>query len=85
MDAEVPKYLPYIFRSFQGFRTTDVREFHQTRQMELVLESEPDRVRLCSRCGHQLGEVHDRYRVRARHLKAFNWNVVVVFYREKRH
>ena len=28
--------------------------------------------------------MHDRYWVRARHLKAFNWNVVVCFYREKR-
>lgn len=85
MNAEVPKYLPYIFRSFQGFRTVDIREFHSTRQMEIVLESEASRVRLCNCCGHPLGEIHDRYRVRARHLKAFNWNVSVVFYREKRH
>lgn len=85
MDAKVPSYLPYIFRSFQGFRTTDVREFHNTKQMELVLESEPDRVRLCSRCGCELGECHDHYKVKARHLKAFNWHVSVVFFREKRH
>lgn len=85
MDAKVPGYLPYIFRSFQGFQTVDIREFHKTRLMEIVLESEPDRVRLCNHCGCQLGELHDRYRVKARHLKAFNWNVSVVFFREKRH
>lgn len=85
MDAKVQKYLPYIFRSFQGFRTVDVKEFHSERRMELVLESEPDRVRLCDKCGHKLGNLHDRYWVRARHLKAFNWNVVVCFFREKRH
>lgn len=84
MDAKVPHYLPYIFRSFQGFRTVDVKEFHQDRRMELYLESEEDRVRLCDKCGHKLGNMHDRYWVRARHLRAFNWNVSVCFFREKR-
>lgn len=84
MDAEVPKYLPYIFRSFQGFRTKDVKEFISTKQMEIYLESNPERVRLCSCCGGKLGAMHDRYWVKARHLKAFNWNVSVCFFREKR-
>jgi transposase len=85
MDAKVPNYLPYIFRSFQGFRTKDVKEFHSERRMELILESEPDRVRLCNACGHKLGNLQDRYWVKARHLRAFNWNVSVCFFREKRH
>lgn len=85
MDAKVQGYLPYIFRSFQGFKTIDIKEFHHERRMELYLESEPDRVRLCDKCGHKLGAMHDRYWVKARHLKAFNWNVVVCFFREKRH
>lgn len=84
MDAKVQGYLPYIFRSFQGFQTIDIKEFHSDRRMELILESEPSRVRLCDKCGHKLGNMHDRYWVKARHLKAFNWNVSVCFYREKR-
>jgi transposase len=84
MDAKVPKYLPYIFRSFQGFQTIDIKEFHSDRRMELYLESDMDSTRLCDKCGHKLGVVHDRYRVRARHLKAFGWSVVVCFFREKR-
>jgi transposase len=85
MDAKVPKYLPYIFRCFQGFQTIDIKEYHQDRRMELHLASEPERTRLCDKCGFKLGNFHDRYPVRARHLKAFNWNVIVCFFREKRH
>jgi transposase len=84
MDAKAQKYLPYIFRSFQGYQTKDVKEFHTDRRMELILESEPDRIRICNCCGHNLGNLHDKYWVRARHLKAFNWNVSVCFFREKR-
>ena len=84
MDAEVPKYLPYIFRSFQGFQTIDVKESHVHRHMELILESNSDRARLCSACGSKLGNCHDRYWVKARHLRAFGWTVSVCFFREKR-
>jgi transposase len=84
MDAKASGYLPYIFRSFQGFQTVDVKEFRKDCRMELILESNKDRVRLCNRCGHKLGPMHDRYWVKARHLKAFNWNVEVCFFREKR-
>ena len=84
MDARINFYVPYIFRSFQGFQTKDIKEFHSERRMELYLESNADRVRLCDKCGHVLGNMHDRYWVRARHLRAFNWNVVVCFFREKR-
>jgi len=50
MDAKVQRYLPYIFRSFQGFRTKDVKEFHSEQRMELILESKKDRVRLWNCC-----------------------------------
>lgn len=85
MDAKVQGYLPYIFRSFQGFRTKDVKEFHSEQRMEIILESKPNRVRLCNVCGHKLGNLHDRYWVKAKHLRAFSWNVSVCFFREKRH
>lgn len=85
MDAKVPKYLPLIFRSFQGYVTKDVKEFKSEHRMQIHLESEPDRVRLCNACGHKLAHYHDRYFVRAKHIRAFNWNVEICFFREKRH
>lgn len=84
MDAKVQGYLPYIFRSFQGFRTKDIKEYRSDNHMELILESNSDRVRLCNCCGKKLGTMHDRYWVKARHLRAFNWTVSVCFFREKR-
>lgn len=85
MDAKTSIYIPYIFKTFQGFHTKDIKEFIKSRQMEIILESNEDRIRLCNCCGHQLGNMHDRYWVKARHLKAFNWNVSVCFFREKRY
>lgn len=85
MDAKVPNYLPYIFRSFQGYIVRDVKEFHSERRMELHLEPEVDKKRLCHYCGTELGNYHDKYHVRAKHLKAFNWSVELCFFREKRH
>lgn len=85
MDAKASGYLPYIFRSFQGFQTKDIKEYRKDCRMEIVLESDKERKRLCNRCGHELGAMHDRYWVKAKHLKAFNWSVEVCFFREKRH
>jgi transposase len=84
MDAKGSNYLPYIFRSFQGFKVTDIKESIVDRHMQVYLESEADRVRLCNCCGHKLGEKKDQYWVKAKHLKAFNWTVEVCFFREKR-
>jgi len=84
MDAKVHGYLPYIFRSFQGFKVKDFKEFIPKRHMEIHLESEADRKRLCNACGGALGQCHDRYWVKAKHLKAFNWTVEICFFREKR-
>ena len=85
MDAKVGNYLPYVFRNFQGFKTVDVREFIKEQRMELVLEPESNRSRICNACGEALGELHSRYHVKARHLRAFGWTVSVTFFREKRH
>lgn len=78
-------YLPYIFRQFQGYIVRDIKEYHLKQSMELHLESNEDRIRLCNSCGLKLGNMHDRYFVRAKHLKAFNWQVDVCFWREKRY
>ena len=52
--------------------------------MQLILESEVDRVKLCSCCGDKLSYKHDQYFVEARHLRCFGWTVSVCFFREKR-
>lgn len=85
MDAKVRFHVPYIYRQFQGFRLKDIKEYISNQHMELHLESEPDRKHFCNRCGMVLGNYHDRYLVRARHLKVFSWTVTVCFWREKRH
>ncbi len=85
MDAKVSTYLPYIFRCFQGFRTKDVKEFRDEQRLEIHLESESDRVRLCNCCGHKLEAIKDRYHVKAKHVRAMGWLVEVCFFREKRH
>ncbi len=52
--------------------------------MNIILEKTEDRVCLCGRCGLKLGAMKDRYWVTARHLRVFNWQVTVSFWREKR-
>lgn len=84
MNAKGNNYLPYIFRSFQGFKVVDVKESIVDRHMQVHLSSEPDRIRLCTTCGHKLGDKKDQYFVKAKHLKAFNWTVEICFFREKR-
>ena len=84
MNAKGSNYLPYIFRSIQGFKVTDIKESIVDRHMQVYLESEPDRQCLCDKCGHKLGAKKDQYWVKAKHLKAFNWTVEYCFFREKR-
>ncbi len=85
MKAETPNYLPYIFRNFPGYKVIDIKESIPRQHMQVWLESEPDRRRLCNQCGEGLGVKKDQYLVKAKHLKAFNWTVEICFYREKRH
>ena len=85
MDAKVQLYIPHCFNSFQGFSVKDIKEHRSIEHMEVILEAHEDRVRLCLCCGHKLGIMKDRYWVKARHLRVFNWTVSVCFWREKRH
>jgi hypothetical protein len=85
MDAKVSGYVPYIFRSFQGFKTQDVKEYVTESRLEIHLESEEGRDRLCNVCGHKLGAKKDQYFVRAKHVRAMGWSVEICFFREKRH
>lgn len=85
MDAKGSIYVPYIFRNFQGFFVKDIKEFHERRHMQIILEKDEHKVPLCSACGHKLGHYHDRYSMEVKHLKVFNWTASLVFFREKRH
>lgn len=85
MEAKSSIYVPYIFRSFQGFSVKDIKEFHNTQHMQIHLEKIEGRVQLCSACGQKLGHYHDRYAMEVKHLKVFNWTASLVLFREKRY
>lgn len=84
MEPKARIYVPHAFRSFQGFSTIDIKESVICKEMEIHLKAQADRECLCSRCGEVLGAKKDEYRVKARHLRCFDWKVSVVFYRQKR-
>lgn len=85
MESKARIYLPQAFRVFQGFDVVDLKEWRSRRHLEIVLEKNSERVHRCWRCEAILGPQHDRYRVRARHLRMMGWSVSVSFWREKRH
>ncbi len=84
MSQKASNYVPYAFRCFQGFTVSDIKEFQSSRQMEIVLEKVDDKVHICGRCSGELSHQGGRYRVKARHLRMFDWTVSVLFWREKR-
>lgn len=85
METKPDLYIPQVFRSFQGFRVKDLKEWRTERRMEIVLERDKDKRQECSRCESPLGRYNDQYQVRAKHLRMMGWAVDVVFWREKRH
>lgn len=84
MGSKAKVYLPAVFKTFQGFDVVDLKESRLTHSIEIVLEKNEERIHHCTRCSEVLGAQHDRWRVRARHLRLMGWDVAVVFYREKR-
>jgi len=85
MNAKAEIYIPFVFRSFQGFQVKDIKEFRIKQHMELILESEPNRGHICDRCGGHLGAQDGRYWLTCRHMRVMGWTVSVSFWREKRH
>ena len=75
--GKASKYIPHVFNSFQGFLVKDIKEFSKSKNMEIQLIKEEGRKHLCCRCGNELGSQEGRYFVRARHLRIFDWKVVV--------
>jgi transposase len=84
MTEQNHTYLPYVFRCFQGFRVCDIKEYHEKKHMQVLLEELDERVRLCAKCGNKLGSLHSRYQMDVRHLRVFDWTVSIIFWREKR-
>jgi transposase len=84
MEAKAEFYIPQVFRSFQGFDIRDIKEYRDTRRMEIILESKPDREHFCCRCGCDLEAQDGRYWLKSHHLRVMGWTVVVCFWREKR-
>jgi transposase len=84
MGSKAKVYLPAVFKTFQGFDVIDLKENRIRKSIEIILEKNDERNHQCARCGETLGFQHDRYRVRAKHLRLMGWDVSVVFYREKR-
>lgn len=85
MRTKTEIYFPQIFRTFQGFDVIDLKEWHQSKRIEVILESKADRKHLCFRCGSEMGASKERYYVRARHLRVMGYQVMVCFWRERRH
>jgi hypothetical protein len=85
MEPKADLYIPFVFRSFQGFHVKDIKEFRATRHMEIILEAVPEREHLCNRCGCALGAQDGRYWLTARHMRVMSWTVSISFWREKRH
>jgi transposase len=78
-------YLPQVFRSFQGFKVRDIKEWKAGKRIEIILDKDPDKEHVCVRCGSKLGRQDGRYWIKAKHMKIMSWAVEVHFWREKRH
>ncbi len=85
MDARSSVYIPQVFRSFQGFNVSDIKEWTKDQRLEIHLEKVEDKEHFCCKCGCQLGRQDGRYWVTAQHMRIMSWSVTVSFWREKRH
>ena len=85
MDAQPSIYIPQVFRSFQGFNVSDIKEWTKDQRLEIHLEKVKDKEHICCKCGCQLGRQDGRYWVTAQHMRIMSWSVTVSFWREKRH
>jgi transposase len=83
MEAKARIYVPHAFRNFQGFSVVDIKESIISKQMEIWLKPDETHRPACSCCGGAMGAKKDQYRVRARHMRCFDWQVSVVFFRSK--
>jgi transposase len=85
MSAKAGIYIPLVFRSFQGFEVKDIKEFQIKCEMEIILEPNEGKEHICAVCDSKLEAQDGGYWVRARHMRMMNWQVFIVFRREKRY
>jgi len=85
MSTTANIYLPQVFRDFQGFNVRDIKEWRDSKRLEIILDKVENKKHLCSKCGDELGHQDGRYFVKAKHMKIMSWSVEVHFYREKRY
>lgn len=77
--------IPRFLNTFQGFSVKDIKEFITDQRVEIHLEKNQDTKNICCKCCEPLGNYHDRYQRKVKHLKLFNFEVTVHFFTEKRH
>ncbi len=53
-------YIPYAFRAFQDSRASNIKEFQETRPLEIVLARDAEKTLSDSRCGNELGAQEGR-------------------------
>jgi len=85
MESKAGMYVPAALRVFQGFDVIDLKEWRKDQRLEVQLKQSEEREHRCWKCNSTLGAKHDQYRIRARHVRMMNWQVDIVFWREKRH
>lgn len=83
MDAKVQLYVPRCFNSFQGFSLKDIKEFSSERRFEIHLTRDESFSPICNACGEILGNYHDQYPMKVKHLRVFEMNVELHFMRNK--
>ena len=81
MGANV--YIPHVFRSFQGFQVSDIKEWRSEKRMEIFLEHDPEHPPVCDRCGVELGVYHDRYPMRVKHMRIMDWQTELRFWKRR--
>lgn len=85
MEAKPSIYIPVVFKDFPGFKIKDLKEWRTDKRMEIILEKEPNKLHLCSRCQGELEGYHDGQWITAKHCRMMDWAVEVTFFREKRY
>jgi transposase len=83
MDAQARVQVPSFLGVFQGFQIRDVKHYRFDRRIELHLERIAEDPRLCAACGFKMDRYHDSYKTHAKHLKIFDNQVTVHYFKEK--
>jgi transposase len=84
MKTESNILIPRFLNTFQGYSVKDIKEYLTEMRIDIYLDKNVDTKSICCRCCEPLGNYHDRYQRKVKHLKLFNFDVSVHFFTEKR-